>query len=112
MVADYWGWNGDSMVWDVSFVWPVQDWEIESLFNFMESIYSVKIRQSTEDKICRHHTKSRVFEVKAYYRVLQAGVSCSFPWKSIWKVRVPLKVAFLSWTAALGKILTIVVVRC
>jgi hypothetical protein len=30
-----------------------------------------------------------------------------FPWKSIWKVKVPTRVAFFTWTAALGKILTI-----
>ena len=30
-----------------------------------------------------------------------------FPWKSIWKVKAPTKVASFFWTAALGKILTI-----
>jgi hypothetical protein len=34
MMADYLGWHGDSMVWDVSFVRPVQDWELESLSRF------------------------------------------------------------------------------
>jgi hypothetical protein len=29
-----------------------------------------------------------------------------FPWKSVWKAKVPPKVAFFVWTAALGKILT------
>jgi len=30
-----------------------------------------------------------------------------FPWKSIWRTKVPLKVAFFAWAAALGKILTL-----
>lgn len=30
-----------------------------------------------------------------------------FPWKGIWKVKSPLKVAFFVWSTALGKILTI-----
>ena len=30
-----------------------------------------------------------------------------FPWKGIWKAKVPPRVAFFSWTAALGKLLTI-----
>ncbi len=34
-------------------------------------------------------------------------MSSSFSWKSIWKIKVPLRVAFFSWNAALGKILTI-----
>uniref|UniRef100_A0A2N9HAP6 Reverse transcriptase zinc-binding domain-containing protein n=1 Tax=Fagus sylvatica TaxID=28930 RepID=A0A2N9HAP6_FAGSY len=29
-----------------------------------------------------------------------------FPWKSVWKAKVPSRVAFFVWTAALGKILT------
>ena len=33
--------------------------------------------------------------------------SYSFPWKSIWKVKVPVKVSFFVWTAALGRILTV-----
>ena len=31
----------------------------------------------------------------------------SFPWRSIWEQKVPSKVAFFVWTAALGTILTI-----
>ena len=30
-----------------------------------------------------------------------------FPWKSIWKQKIPSRVAFFVWTAALGKCLTI-----
>ena len=30
-----------------------------------------------------------------------------FPWKLVWSSKVPSRVAFFSWTAALGKILTI-----
>jgi hypothetical protein len=29
-----------------------------------------------------------------------------FPWKSVWRTKVPLMVAFFVWSAALGKILT------
>ena len=35
--------------------------------HFMDSIYSVKIRRTGEDKIWLRHTKSVVFEVKSYY---------------------------------------------
>jgi hypothetical protein len=30
-----------------------------------------------------------------------------FPWKSIWKVKVPVRVSFFAWTAALGWILMV-----
>lgn len=35
------------------------------------------------------------FEVKSFYKVLSPRVSQQFSWKSIWKVKVPTKVAFL-----------------
>ena len=51
--------------------------------------------------------KSKCFTVGSYYRAL-LGMHCvSFPWKIIWKSRVPPRVAFFVWTAALGGILTI-----
>ena len=45
--------------------------------------------------------------VGSYYRVLLGTPHVSFPWKIIWKSRVPPRVAFFEWTAALGRILTI-----
>lgn len=52
LVADYLCWHGGSMVWDVSFARPVQDWEVESLTSFLHAINSVKIRWNTVDNIC------------------------------------------------------------
>ena len=37
---------------------------------------------------------SKLFEVKSYYRVLHGEGVVDFPWKSIWKVKGHLKVAF------------------
>jgi len=43
--------------------------------------------------------------VKSYYKVLSSPIHSFFPWKSIWKVKVPSRVAFFVWTTTLGKIL-------
>lgn len=48
-------------------------------------------------------SRSRLFKVKSIYKVLYAEGVQSFPQKGIWRV----KSLFLTWTAALGKILTI-----
>ena len=57
----------------------------------------------------RNHLPSRFFmlEVRSYYRVLWSTTQSPFPWKTIWKSKVPTKVSFFLWTAALGRILTI-----
>ena len=44
--------------------------------------------------------------VKSFYCCLSPSLSMSFPWKGIWKPKVPPRVTFFLWTAALGKVLT------
>ena len=73
----------------------------------MDSIYAVSLRGVGEDKICWIPTKRRGFEVQSYYQVLTGSIDQSFPWKTIWKPKVPPRVAFFVWTIVLGKILTI-----
>jgi hypothetical protein len=51
-------------------------------------------------------SKRRSFEVKTFYRALACQEAVSFPWKGIWRVKAPKRVAFFVWTTALGKILT------
>jgi hypothetical protein len=54
--------------------------------------------------------KKRSFEVKSFYKVLLPNVDSSFPWKSIWRTKAPLRLAFedllenFNWTTSLGKI--------
>ena len=56
--------------------------------------------------MCWKLSPDKGFQVKSYYKELSSmGVGC-FPWKSIWKTKVPPRVGFFSWIAAMGKILT------
>ena len=41
------------------------------------------------------------------YSILELGGSSMFPSDSIWRVRVPPKVAFFAWEASWGKVLTL-----
>ena len=45
--------------------------------------------------------------VRDYYNLLVGSNDYCFPWKSIWKQKIPSQVAFFVWTVALGKCLTI-----
>ena len=79
---------------------------MESFLSFLKILYSVTITGLGEDKVCWQPSKAHIFQVKSYYDTLTCKGEGWFPWKSIWKAKVPPQVAFFTWTAALGKILT------
>uniref|UniRef100_A0A2N9J2H5 Reverse transcriptase domain-containing protein n=1 Tax=Fagus sylvatica TaxID=28930 RepID=A0A2N9J2H5_FAGSY len=50
--------------------------------------------------------KDGVFDSRSYYVALNARPRGCFPWKSIWAMKAPPRVAFFIWIAAWGRILT------
>ena len=65
-----------------------------------------------EDKMCWKLDKKKGFKVGVYYRLLDSDTDTAttdhlFPWKIIWRSKVPLRVAFYVWTVDFGNILTI-----
>uniref|UniRef100_A0A2N9IHE7 Reverse transcriptase zinc-binding domain-containing protein n=1 Tax=Fagus sylvatica TaxID=28930 RepID=A0A2N9IHE7_FAGSY len=80
---------------------------LSSVLDFMELIYSIPLKGEGDDKLGWRHKPNKGFSVKEYYRCLNKVPFDPFPWKSIWKAKVPPRVAFFSWTAALGRLLTI-----
>ena len=48
-----------------------------------------------------------IFYVHSFYNSLLKATSVSFPWQSIWCVKIPKRLSFFLWTAARGGILTI-----
>ena len=73
----------------------------------MESIYASPLRGLGKDKMCWIPNKHKGFRVRDYYNILVGNTFLGFPWKSIWKQKIPSRVAFFVWTVALGKCLAI-----
>jgi hypothetical protein len=92
--------------WNLSFIRFVQDWELESLASFMECIYARPLTGEGEDRCCWASYSNVKFAVNRYYRSLTPPNSVLFPWKMVWKAKVPPRIAFFSWVASLGKALT------
>lgn len=70
-------------------------------------LYSKNVRGFGADKVCWKPAMSKGFEVRGFYHALSPYSDISFPWKMVWQSKIPSRVAFFSWIAALGKILTI-----
>jgi hypothetical protein len=66
-------------------------------------------------------SKKGLFIVSSFYIVFACNNGTHFPWKSIWRTKVPLRATFFAWSVAIGNIPTmdnlrkrhvIVVKRC
>ena len=106
-IADIMSFGLGGLHWDLSFSRNMHDWELENLTSFMDLIYATSLNGRGEDCLCWDCPSNHKFAVKKYYRSLSPHSSIFFPWKLIWKAKVPSCVAFFSWTATLGKVLTI-----
>jgi exonuclease III len=105
-VNDNFGWRNGVVEWNVIFIRSIQDWEMDMISTFFEMLYSCKISQGNADRLYWSPSKKGVFEVKSFYKILSNTAIGMFPWKSIWRSKVPSRVAFFGWNAVLGKILT------
>ena len=97
------------MHWNLSFIRSVHDWELESLISFMDCIYASPLKGEGEDRICWESPSHSLFAVKRYYQSLTSCPSIPFPWKSIWKAKVPSRVAFSRGLLPWGRLLLLII---
>ncbi|KAF5442537.1 hypothetical protein F2P56_035184 [Juglans regia] len=106
-IADLLSFTNGSFQWNLTFNRNAQDWEMDDISAFFDLVYSTRMSGEGEDKLYWRPSKKGVFTACSFYHSLHVHNSVSFPWKSIWNTKAPLKAAFFVWTATWGKILTI-----
>ena len=96
--------------WNVTFVRDFNDWEVDVVAEFFQFLHSHKFPIAAPNvapdglrwKLC----KDGAFASCSFYYALLDRQGVRFPWKSIWRVKAPPRVAFFIWTATWGRILT------
>uniref|UniRef100_A0A2N9HQY3 DNA topoisomerase (ATP-hydrolyzing) n=1 Tax=Fagus sylvatica TaxID=28930 RepID=A0A2N9HQY3_FAGSY len=84
-------------------VLTIGSWIRLQLFSLIQSHIP---RGVSADKMHWHLTRKGVFDARSYFQALQAPRVVAFPWKIIWGVKSPRRVAFFMWTVAWDRILT------
>ena len=105
-IADVMHFPNQRLHWDLLFSRAPQDWEFEHFYTFLDLINSLPLNGEGQDKLCWKPIGNKNFKVSEFYLSLSSTLDISFPWKPVWRSKVPPRVAFFSWIASLGKILT------
>ena len=76
-------------------------------FTLFEHVSARIPRGEGDDVLIWQLNRSGIFDVRSFYNSLLKSPSVSFPWLSIWCIKVPKRVSFFLWSAAGDEILTI-----
>ena len=99
--------GGNDRFWNLRFYRDSHERELEAAFSFLDFIQAQIPRGVGCDSSHWCLNWNDNFDIRSYYNKIWDGSIPSFPWKDIWKVKVPKRVAFFMWTAAHDRILTL-----
>ena len=98
--------DGGGRSWNLCSRHAFQDWETGNFYEFFAHISS-KLPRGGDDTMIWQLNRSGAFDVHSFYTSLLAAPLVSFPWKSIWYVKVPKMMTFFLWTDVKVGLLTI-----
>lgn len=70
---------------------------------FFRLLHLARVRSVGEDNLWSVPSNNGLFGVKSFYSVMGCHDCVCFPWKSVWRTMVLLRVSFFVWLVALGK---------
>ncbi len=86
---------GNTRVWDICFTRNFNDWEISTVADFFQLINSHIPSGAGMDVWRWKRTSHGLFYTRSFYSALYVTPQTApFPWRSIWGVKVPRRVAF------------------
>jgi len=94
-IAQMWSPQG----WNLMFRRALNDWEVERVADLLQALNLFPGINAESDKpVWKLHSRG-VFTVKSCYweRNTNHSLTTFWPWKLIWKIKIPLKVACFTW---------------
>uniref|UniRef100_A0A7N2M263 Importin N-terminal domain-containing protein n=1 Tax=Quercus lobata TaxID=97700 RepID=A0A7N2M263_QUELO len=99
--------GGIVRVWDLTFYRAFEDWELAASYFLFQLIQTRIPRDDRSDTLGWRLKGDGKFDIRSYYHAIRGASNSLFPWKGVWKPKIPRRVAFFLWTAAHGRILTL-----
>ena len=83
MVADMWDSGGGAGWWFPTFLGPLNDWEIEEMTRFLQTLHDQFFRPTGEDMLLMKEVNVKSFLVKVMYKGYDISPACDFPHRLI-----------------------------
>ena len=91
--------------WDVHFIRRPNDWEMGGVDEYLWTLDLNLPPSVNGDHMRWKLTKNEDFDIRSFYNKLRSPLLIIFPWKGVWKVKVPWRVSFFVWIAVWDRIL-------
>ena len=91
--------------WNIRVSRNSNDWELDALGELFHMLRDLRISPEEDSVIWKGGGHS--FRIRDAYKLLTVPSVITFPKKSIWVDKVPIKVAFFAWEATWEKVLTL-----
>ena len=99
--------GGTIRVWNLTFYRAFEDWELATSYSLLQLIQTCIPQGNTRDTLYWRLKGDGKFDTRSYYLAIRGASNSLFPWKGVWKPKIPKRVAFFLWTAAHGRTLTL-----
>jgi len=100
-------WTSDR--WSLNFRRHFNDWEVQRVADFLSKLDQFPGVQAAEDHLWWQGNSKGIFKVYAAYKIMNQSNHqiANWPWKQIWRIKVPHKVSIFVWLLAKEATLTV-----
>jgi len=104
-IAEMWTSDG----WSLNFRRHCNDWEVQRVADFLSKLDQFPGVQAGEDHLWWQGNSKGIFKVNAAYKIMNQSNQqiANWPWKQIWRIKVPHKVSIFVWLLAKEATLTV-----